>query len=199
MDWSLFDMLLHCQPGHERLYLIMLALGGLASIATAVGAVRALWRRWFGPSGAMKRAARVLRNEGKYHAQLKHRARAMDLYESSIRLNPRAGHVYYLRGNLRHEMADTNRAIADWRRCLLRLPRHADAKRRLAENVADPPAMFPWPIAVGTFASVLLISLVGWLGLWVLHQRADLSLNLFPFHMHEKVSPTQKIFRDRLP
>src|ERR1700730_17876740 len=34
------------------------------------------------------------------------------------------------------------------------LPRHA--RRKFAQNAADPPTMFPWPIAVGTFAGVLL-------------------------------------------
>jgi hypothetical protein len=183
MDWSLFDMLLRCQPGHRRPYL------------------RALWRRWLGPSGAIKRAVRMPRNEGKYHAQLKHRLRPMHHYESSIRLNPRGGHVFFLRGNLRHEVGDTNRAIADWRRRLFRLPPHADAKRRLVENDAAPPAKFPWPIAVGTFASVLLISLASWLGLWVLHQPADLSVSLFPFYLHDATgsdeSPPEAIARAR--
>jgi tetratricopeptide (TPR) repeat protein len=168
MDWSAFEWLLRCEPGHEQLHLIILALGGLVSLATVIATVYKLWRWWMGPSGRHKRAARALRIEGKYRAQLNHWARAMDLYDFSIRLNPRAAHVYYLRGELHHTLGNINRAIADWNRCVVRHPQHKDARERLAVNRADVPSRFPWPVAIRTFAGVLLVSLVGWLGFMVL-------------------------------
>jgi tetratricopeptide (TPR) repeat protein len=173
---SVLDLLLRCQPGHEQLHLIIITLSGLASLAAVIGAAYRLWRWWVGPSGSQRRAARLLRNGGNYHAQLNHRARAMDFYDSSIRLNPRAAHVYYLRGNLHYQMGNISRAIADWKRCLDRLPRHAHARKRLEENgITDFPPMFPfpWPTAAGTFAGVLLLALVGWLGFMILRQHMD--------------------------
>ena len=46
----------------------------------------------------------------------------MRLYDLSIRLNPDAGYVYYLRGLLHERDENLASAIADWRRSLDRLP-----------------------------------------------------------------------------
>jgi tetratricopeptide (TPR) repeat protein len=202
MDWSLLDVLLQCQPGYEQLHLIILLLSVVASLAAVVGASYRLCRWWTGPPRRQRYAARALRIEGQYHAQLNHRLRAMELYEFSIRLNPNAAHVYYLRGNVHQVMGNINRAIADWKRCLHRQPGHLQARHRLAQSGINfhSTLSFPWPTAVATFAGVVLITLVGWLGLWVLRQDPDRRfLDLFPFHVHETVSPTQKIFHDRAP
>jgi tetratricopeptide (TPR) repeat protein len=168
-----FDMLLRCQPGHGQIHLITLGLTGLASLAAVIAAAYRLWRRWVGPLRTHRVAARALRMEGTYHAKLNHGARAMQLYNYSIRLNPRAAHVYYLRGNLHEEMGNIDRAIADWRRCLTRLPGHRDAASNLAQRRASIPSTFPWTTAVGTFAAVLLLALVGWFGVWILQERRD--------------------------
>jgi tetratricopeptide (TPR) repeat protein len=173
MDLSAYlDMLLRCQPGHEQLHLIILALSGLASLAAVIAAAYRLWRWWFGPIRTHRVAARALRMEGTYHAKLHHGARAIQLYDYSIRLNPRAAHVYYLRGDLHEEMGNIDHAIADWRRCLARLPGHKDAAGKLAWHRA-PSTLFPWATAVGTFAAVLLLAAVGCLGLAILQKHTD--------------------------
>jgi len=120
MDLSLFDMLRLCQPGHEQLHFFTLFLSGLASLAAVIAAAYRLWRWRVGPLRTHRVAARALRMEGTYHAKLNHGVHAMQLYDYSIRLNPRAAHVYYLRGNLHEGIGNIDRAIADWRRCLAR-------------------------------------------------------------------------------
>jgi tetratricopeptide (TPR) repeat protein len=167
------DLLLRCQPGHEQLHLIILLMSGLASIAAVIAAAYRLWRWWIGPMRTHRVAARALRMEGTYHARLNHAARAMQLYNYSIQLNPRAAHVYYLRANLHEGMGNVHRAIADWRRCLARLPGHKDAASNLARHRAGLPSAFPWATAVSTFAAVLLLALLGWFGFVILQKHRD--------------------------
>ncbi len=140
---------------------VVAGIGGLLCVLV-VAAVNSL-RRWRGERSARRRgAARALRDQGEYHAQLKHRHEALELYDLSIELNPREGQVYFMRGCLYAELGDPNRAAADWRRCLARLPRHRDANRRLSEmghqaQAAMPRAAFLW----GAVAVLLLFTLVG--------------------------------------
>jgi tetratricopeptide (TPR) repeat protein len=102
-----------------------------------------------------------LRKQGYYHARLNHRAQAMELYDLAIQLNPRAAHVHFLRGELHLKMGERNRAIADWQRCLQRLPRHDRARRRLAdEGIAQPTGGGLAYIRAGVVA-LLLIGLIG--------------------------------------
>jgi tetratricopeptide (TPR) repeat protein len=140
---------------------IVAGIGGLVSVLVvmAVGSLRR-WsiERWARRQGA----ARALRDQAEYHAQLKHRHEALELFDLSIELNPREGQVYYLRGCLHAELGDPNRAVSDWRRCLARLPRHRDAQRRLSEmgqhaQAAMPRAAFLW----GAVAVLLFFTLVG--------------------------------------
>jgi tetratricopeptide (TPR) repeat protein len=173
VDWPILDVLLQCQPGHERLHLITLVLSGLASVAAVIAAAYRLWRWWVGPLRTHRVAARALRMEGTYHAKLNHGSRAMQLYSYSIRLNPRAAHVYYLRGTLHEEMGNIDRAVADWRRCLARLPGHKDAAYELARHHAQLPSSFPWATAASTFAAVLVLGMVGWLGLTISQRQMD--------------------------
>jgi tetratricopeptide (TPR) repeat protein len=140
---------------------IVAGIGGLLSVL-AVAAVSSLRRWWTERSAKRQGAARALRDQGEYHAQLKHRHEALELFDLSIELNPREGQVYYLRGCLHAELGDPNRAVADWRRCLARLPRHRDAHRRLSETgqhaqAAMPRAAFLW----GAVAVLLFFTLVG--------------------------------------
>ena len=174
MDLSAYlDTLLRCQTGHEQLHLIILLTSGLASIAVVMAAGYRLWRWWIGPMRTHRVAARALRMEGTYHARLNHAASAMQLYNYSIRLNPRAAHVYYLRGNVHEGLGNVDRAIADWRRCLVRLPGHKDAASNLARHRTGLPNTFPWATAVGTFAAVLLLALLGWFGFVILQKHRD--------------------------
>lgn len=141
--------------------LIVAGLGGLLSVLLVAGLGK-LWRWWVERTLRRQGAARALREQGEYHAQLKHRHEAMELYDLSIELNPSEGEVYYLRGCLHAELGDPNRAVADWRRCLVRLPRHRDAQRRLAEmgqpsQAIVPRAAFVW----GAVAVLLFFTLVG--------------------------------------
>jgi tetratricopeptide (TPR) repeat protein len=169
MDWSsILDALLQCQSGHDQLHLIALVLSGLASFAAVVAAAYKLWRWWVGPIRTYRVAARALRMEASYHAALNHGVRAMQLYNYSIRLNPRAAHVYYLRGNVHEATGNIARAIADWQRCLARLPGHRDAASKLTRHRAQLPSSFPWATAASTFAAVLLLAVAGWLGLTLL-------------------------------
>jgi tetratricopeptide (TPR) repeat protein len=141
--------------------LMLAGIGGLLSVLI-VAAVNGL-RRWRRERSARRRGvARTLRDQGEYHAQLKHRHEALELFDLSIELNPREGQVYYMRGCLHAELGDPNRAAADWRRCLARLPRHRDANRRLSEvgqraQAAMPRSAFLW----GAVAVLLLFTLVG--------------------------------------
>ena len=144
--------------------LMVASLGGVVSVLIVAG-LRKLWRRWIGYSAKRQTVARVLSDQGEYHAQLKHRHEAMELYDLSVQLDPKEGHVYYLRGCLHAEMGDPNRAVADWRRCLAQLPRHPDAERRLTELGAKTQSFVrPWAYVCGVTAVLLLVILVGFAG-----------------------------------
>jgi tetratricopeptide (TPR) repeat protein len=112
--------------------LLIAALGALAAVIIVAG-FRRLRPKWIERWSPRQRAASALRDQGEYHGQLKHRGEAMELYNLAIELRPQDGHAYYLRGCLHAELGDPRRAVADWRRCLARLPRHRDAKRKLTE------------------------------------------------------------------
>jgi len=127
-----------------------------------VAGLSKLWRRRIGISAKRKGAAKALRDQGEYHTQLKHRHEAMELYDLSVHLNSRDGHVYYLRGCLHAELGDPNAAIADWKRCLARFPGHPDAKRRLTELGGLAPPLVPgWAYLCGVGAVILLLTIVG--------------------------------------
>jgi len=161
MDWSgLVQSLLRCQLGSEQPHLIVLVLGAAASTAI-VGALYALWRWWRG--GRHRRAADALRDEGAHRAQIGHRRAAIDLYTLSIRLNPRAGHVYYLRGLLHESDGNLARAIADWRRSLQRLPHGNASQRKLEQYGALPvndPSQLRWMYACGASVIGLVVALL---------------------------------------
>lgn len=169
MDWWwALESALGCQPGSEHLQRIGLLLGATASAATMAAAIHRLWRWLSGPPPRHRRAARALRQQGHYHARLNQPQQAMELYNFSIRLNPRTADVYYLRGCLKEELEQINRAIADWKRCLDRNPKHAGAVRKLAQyGVAAPGSGLPsWAVAVGAgTGAVVVIVLAGAYGL----------------------------------
>jgi tetratricopeptide (TPR) repeat protein len=167
MDWSVFEGLLHCQPGKEQLYQIVLFLGGLATIATILAAVRPLYRRLTNPPPRHAGVATALLEEGKNRAQVGQVKRAMELYDLSIRLNPDAGHIYYLRGLLHERDENLPRAIADWRRSLDRLPANNPAEQKLNQYAAQPcdeSARYQWVYAYCACGLVLIGALLGILG-----------------------------------
>jgi tetratricopeptide (TPR) repeat protein len=160
MDWwSALEGVLGCQPGNEQLHRIVLILGALASAATVFAAVYRLWRWLVGPSQRHRLAARALREQGKYHARLNHQKQALELYDLSARLNPRSAEVYYLRGCLKEELEQINRAVADWKRCVHRLPTHAAAIQKLAQyGVAETGSCWPsWAIATGAGMGAVVV------------------------------------------
>jgi tetratricopeptide (TPR) repeat protein len=163
VDWSAVGSLLGCDPGTSPFRAIAVILGGMASLTTIVAALYQLWRWWQGPNPTQRRAARALRQQGWFRHRLKHRTIAMELYNYSIKLNPRAGQVYYVRGCLFEELGNLNRAIADWRRCIAQLPRHHQALRKLAEHghVAQTPSH--WRLAYGAAVLAALLILAGFL------------------------------------
>jgi tetratricopeptide (TPR) repeat protein len=165
MDWSaLVEGLLSCHPGNEQLHRIVLILGGLASVATIAAAIYRLWRWLLGPPLAHRHAARALRQQGAYQARFNHSQQAMELYNFSIRLNPRAAEAYYLRGCLKEDLEQINRAIADWKRCLRSHPRHAGAIQKLGQyGVTGAGSGLPsWALAVGAgTGAVVIMVLVG--------------------------------------
>ena len=55
----------------------------------------------------------------------------MDL---AIKMNPRAGYAYYIRGLIWEERSNGLKAIADWKQCLKRLPNFTDATEKLFEQ-----------------------------------------------------------------
>jgi hypothetical protein len=83
----------------------------------------------------------------------------MELYDLAVRLNPGAGQVYFLRGCLKEELEQINRAIADWKRCLERLPKHAGASQKLAQyGISGVRSGWPsWAIATSAVAGVVVI------------------------------------------
>jgi tetratricopeptide (TPR) repeat protein len=162
MDWF-NDVLGLCSSSRE-FHLLLTGLGALASLVSITVGIRALWRSWFGPPSRHRRAAKLLRIEGHHHARLNHHERAMELYELSAQLNPKAGEVFYLRGLLREAMGDFSGAVQDWKRCLERLPRHeaALAKLERAGVGANPGSLIPnWGYAFGALTAVLIVALAG--------------------------------------
>ena len=141
--------------------LIVSGAGGLVAVLIVAG-FGALRRRRTAHSPQRPEAARALRDQGEYHVQLKHRHEAMELFDLSVRLNPRDGHVHYLRGCLYAELGDPDRAIADLTRCLARLPQHRDAERKLAQLGGEhaQPVMPRLGFLWGTVALLLLIAIV---------------------------------------
>ncbi|HJZ44082.1 MAG TPA: tetratricopeptide repeat protein [Hyphomicrobiaceae bacterium] len=162
MDWpALVEGIFRDARDDVSLRLVIAALVGLVSVLVVAGH-RRLRRWWIERSAKRQAAARALREQGEYHVQLKHRHEAMELFDLSVQLNPREGRVYYLRGCLHAELGDPDRAIADWRRCLARLPRHRDAQRRLAEIGRSAQPMVPrWAYLWGAVAVLLFFTLVG--------------------------------------
>jgi len=165
MDWSaLSDSVFRCQPGNEQLRIIIIALGGLASSATISAALYKMCRWFWAPPATHGAAAAALRLEGEHRAQLNQLRHAMNLYDLSIRLNPKAGHVFYLRGLLHERNGDLAKAIADWKRSLERLPHSNPAERKLAQYAAtavDERSRHRWIYAYGVSALVLLVAMLG--------------------------------------
>lgn len=159
MDWHALEGLFRCQAESDLLHAAVLVLGACASTATILVALCRLWRWLLGPSGKHRRAARALREQGLHHASLQHHQEAMELYDLSVRFNPGAAQVYFLRGCLKEELDQINRAIADWKRCLLRLPNHAGATQKLAQyGISGIRSGWPsWAIATGAVAGVVVI------------------------------------------
>ena len=167
MDWSAFEGLLRCQPGNEELHQIVLILGGLTTIATILAAVHRLWRWLSTPPPRHVGAATALSEEGKNRAQVGEVERAMELYDLSIRLNPDADHVYYLRGLLHERDENLARAIADWRRSLDRLPANNPAEQKLIQYAAQRCqefASYQWVYAYGVCGLLLIAALLGIFG-----------------------------------
>lgn len=162
MDWpSLVAGILQDARDSVPHRFILAGLGGVLAVFT-VAAYGSLWRWWYERSAKRQGAARALREQGEYHVQLKHRHEALELFDLSVQLHSKEGHVYYLRGCLHAELGDPNRAVADWRRCLLLMPRHRDAQRRLAEIGQYALPVAPrWAYLWGAVAVLLLFTLVG--------------------------------------
>ena len=159
MDWQALEDLLRCQAGNYMLHRAVLVLGAGASIATIVFSLHRLWRWLVGPSGRNRRAARALREQGAHHAFLQHHREALELYDLSAQLNPGAAQVYFLRGCVKEELDQINRAIADWKRCLERLPKHAGATQKLAQyGISGVRSGWPsWAIATSAGTGIVII------------------------------------------
>src|SRR5262249_57720876 len=88
---------------------------------------------------------------------------AMNLYDLSIRLNPKAGHTYHLRGLLHERSGDLTQAITDWKKSLQRLPRNNPAEQKLAQYAAtavDERTRYRWVFAYGVSAIVMLVAML---------------------------------------
>lgn len=162
MDWQvLVERILKNAQDNVWQRLIVSGLGGLLVVLIVAG-FGALRRRRSARSLQHLEAARVLRDQGEYHVQQKRRHEALELFDLSLQLDPRDGHVHYLRGCLYAELGEPDRAIADLTRCLARLPEHRDAQRKLAQLGGEyvPPAAprlsFLWGVAV----LLLLVAIV---------------------------------------
>jgi hypothetical protein len=155
MNWLWF------QTSDELLKHVVLLLSGVAYSATIIGTLYGLWRWWFGPLKRHRRAARVLRNEARFRARLNHVRIALELYDLSVRLNPRAGYTYFLRGCLRADRGDTKRAIADLNRCLERLRGYGPAEKKLEALGAPLPGSGPtWPVVAQSAIAGAVVILV---------------------------------------
>ena len=163
MDWASewLGALLRCDVSSERLIVIFLAAA--ASSATILATTYALYRRIRGPDGPRRRAAKALRDEAKVHLKKGSLPRALALVDLAIEMNPRAGYAYYVRGLIWEERGNGLKAIADWKRCLQRLPTFTDAADKLA-SYESPAARPTWALTYGTAAVLVLIVVVGVLG-----------------------------------
>jgi hypothetical protein len=133
MDWSALAPLFECElSGRTRL--IVGVLGAVGSVGTFVVIIERILR-----GVRHRRAAAALRDEGEFRARLNHRDRAMELYDLSIKLNPKAAHVYYLRGMLREEMNNLTGAVRDWKMCVDRLSTHSGALGKLRDHEVPAP------------------------------------------------------------
>lgn len=159
-DW--LSALMRCDV-HTGARLLVILLGAIASTVTITVGGYSLYRRVFGPSGPMRKAAQALRVEGEARARRGEWKRALELYNLSIRANPRPGHVYYLRGLAQEEKGNVNGAIADWQRCLDRLSTHGNALAKLAEFKRHPERRANWRLAFGAAALAAIAALVGFL------------------------------------
>jgi hypothetical protein len=132
MGWAtdLGEVLLRCDVASGPRLLVIL-LGAIASAVTITLTSHTLYRRLVGPSGPVRRAAEALRAEGENRAAQRDWRRALELYNLSILMNPRAAQAYYLRGLIKEQRGEMNRAIADWKRCRDRHPTHFGAREKL--------------------------------------------------------------------
>jgi tetratricopeptide (TPR) repeat protein len=165
MDWASewLGALLRCDVSSET-RLIAIILGATASSATILATAYALYRRIRGPDGPRRSAAKALRDEAKAHLKRGSLARALALMDLAIKMNPRAGYAYYIRGLIWEERGRGLKAISDWKRCLQRLPNFADAVEKLA-RYESPAARPSWALTYGTAAVVALIVIVGVFGM----------------------------------
>jgi hypothetical protein len=72
-----------------------------------------------------------------------------------------ASHTYYLSGLLHEQEGNLARAIADWRKSLVRLPRNNPAEAKLVQYAATPVnerSRYRWVYAYGASALVLLVA-----------------------------------------
>ena len=163
MGWAtdLGEILLRCDVASGP-RLIVILLGAIASAVTITVASNTLYRRLFGPSGPVKRAADALRAEGENRAAQRDWRRALELYNLSIFMNPRAAHVYYLRGLIRERRGEMNRAIADWKRCQARHPTHFGAREKLLHCEPAPSRAPHWRLAYAAALAALIVLI----GLW---------------------------------
>jgi hypothetical protein len=164
MGWAadLGEILLRCDVASGP-RLIVILLGAIASAVTITLTSHTLYRRVFGPSGPVRRAADALRAEGENRAQQRDLKRALELYNLSILMNSRSAHVYYLRGVVREQRGEMNRAIADWKRCRDRLSTHFGAREKLLHFEPAASRTPHWRLA---YAAVGLAALIVLIGLW---------------------------------
>jgi tetratricopeptide (TPR) repeat protein len=163
MDWA-SDWLgasLRCDVSSGT-RLIVIVLGAAACAATILATTYAVYRRIRGPDGPRTSAARALRDEAKAHLKKGSLPRALALVDLAIEMNPRAGYAYYVRGLIWEERGNGLKAIADWKRCLKRLPNFTDAKEKLLryESAAPRPGS-SWALTYGAAAVLVFIVVVG--------------------------------------
>ena len=160
-DWV--EPLLRCDVASGPRLLVIL-LGAVASSVTIAFGVR----RLLGPSGPLRRAAHSLREEGERRSLRGEPMRAMELYNLSVLANPGPAHVYYLRGLIHEQRGQLNRAVADWKRCIARLPRHGDALAKLARYDRRSAAARPqrWRLAIGALVLIVALACAAFLLAW---------------------------------
>ncbi len=163
MDWAsewLGALLRGDVSSEPRLNSIV--LGAAASAVTIMAATYALYRRFRGPDGPRRSAARALRDEARVHLRAGNLTRALALIDIAIKMNPCAGYTYYVRGLIWEERGNGQKAIADWKRCRQRLPNFTDAAEKLARYETQTPRTgHRWALAYGAAAVVALIVMVG--------------------------------------